>query len=265
VLRESIIGAYLGMGFKTFVREELATDQQNPAIEQLAARLVDDPDFMDTDDVLEMAHYLAPRLNDDDTLSWMKLVGLWAFLKRPSDAQSPKFMNEMNEIVRIQDANPQWPRKGSARGTSKAPAASKKVSLELTPREFRKAIEMVFLGEYLVNMTHEVDRGYDEEAEELLDVLMRRGVSVSTVLGNADPVKHASEWDRRFQRSVLLHAAELVAVPLAKRDLTQIAKERDLVQEEANDWLEQRVTFYVQHFMKHGFDHLVFTGRGAIQ
>lgn len=131
------------------------------------------------------------------------------------------------------------------------------MKLELTKKQFRRLLDMVYIGNWILNSTRENDRfaDYDEVESLLFGRCPEEGMSVLTEEseGVAFPSRafveggiHEAIMD--YEDAVFF---EILAEELARRDMLREALPQDDINE-----LRERMNDYISEFEKHGTDNI---------
>lgn len=131
------------------------------------------------------------------------------------------------------------------------------MKLELTKKQFRRLLDMVYIGNWILNSTRENDRfaDYDEVESLLFARCPEEGMSVLTEEseGVAFPSRafveggiHEAIMD--YEDAVFF---EILAEELARRDMLREALPQDDINE-----LRERMNDYISEFEKHGTDNI---------
>lgn len=131
------------------------------------------------------------------------------------------------------------------------------MNLELTPKQFRRLLDMAYIGNWVLNSTRGDDRFTDyDEVESLLfgkAVEVGMGVLAEEYEGEIVPSKAFAEGGIHeaiidYENNVFF---DILAEDLARRDM-----EEDNVDQDDYDELMNRMETYMQEFEAHGTDHL---------
>lgn len=131
------------------------------------------------------------------------------------------------------------------------------MNLELTPKQFRRLLDMAYIGNWVLNSTRGDDRFTDyDEVESLLfgkAAEVGMGVLAEEYEGEIVPSKAFAEGGIHeaiidYENNVFF---DILAEDLARRDM-----EEDNVDQDDYDELMNRMETYMQEFEAHGTDHL---------
>ncbi|MDR2671240.1 MAG: hypothetical protein LBC26_05935 [Oscillospiraceae bacterium] len=129
--------------------------------------------------------------------------------------------------------------------------------LELSPKQFRRLLDMVYIGNWILNSTRSEDRitDYDEvaslvfglwEKEGLTALVEHMGESVIPSRAFAEGGIHEAIMD--YEDTVFF---EILAEELARRDMQEASVDQDDVEE-----LNERITAYIAEFERNGTDNI---------
>ena len=142
----------------------------------------------------------------------------------------------------------------------RAPSQGKRIELQLTGRQYRRLLDMVYIGNWILNSARGDDRfaDYDRLQEFLFAQAGKVGMDVLTTFyqGTAYPSEayqkggiHEAIAD--YEDAVFF---DILAEELARRDM-----EREGVNPDNEDDLASRMEEYYQEFEAHGIDNITFT------
>lgn len=131
------------------------------------------------------------------------------------------------------------------------------MNIELTDKEFRLLLDMVYIGDWVLNSTRGSDRfeAYDQIQEKLFTLCANTGMRslVQSYMGHYFPSKayedggiHEAIAD--YEDAVFF---DILAEELARRDMSQ----EGIAQEELTE-LTSRMDEYLGEFEKNGIDNL---------
>ncbi len=131
------------------------------------------------------------------------------------------------------------------------------MNLELTPKQFRRLLDMAYIGNWVLNSTRGDDRfaDYDEVESLLFAKAAQEGMAVlaEEYEGEIIPSKAFAEGGIHeaimdYENNVFF---DILAEDLARRDM----EEENVDQDDYNE-LMNRMESYMQEFEAHGTDHL---------
>lgn len=131
------------------------------------------------------------------------------------------------------------------------------MQIDLTEKEFRRLLDMVYIGNWILNSCRENDRfeDYDNLEEKLFSLCPQHGMSslVERQMGHSIPSKayeeggiHAAIAD--YEDAVFF---DILAEELARRDMAA-----EQIPEENLDELQDRMEDYLSEFDEHGIDNM---------
>ncbi|MEG2421203.1 MAG: hypothetical protein RSB55_06605 [Oscillospiraceae bacterium] len=131
------------------------------------------------------------------------------------------------------------------------------MKLELTQKEFRRLLDLVYIGNWILNSTRGEDRfaDYDKVESMLFERAAREGMpSLAEIYeGEIIPSKAFAEGGiheaiMEYENNVFF---EILAEDLARRDM-----EEEAIDQENLDELSHRMDAYIEEFEENGTDHL---------
>ena len=136
------------------------------------------------------------------------------------------------------------------------------VNIELSDKEFRRMLDLIYIGNWILNSTRGEDRfeDYDLLQEKLFALAGRSGMKalVESYMGHHFPSKAYEEGGIHeaiadYEDAVFF---DILAEELARRDML----EENLNQEDLNE-LSARMNDYMDEFEKNGIDRLTVDDR----
>ena len=136
------------------------------------------------------------------------------------------------------------------------------VNFELSDKEFRRMLDLIYIGNWILNSTRGEDRfeDYDLLQEKLFALAGRSGMKslVESYMGHHFPSKAYEEGGIHeaiadYEDAVFF---DILAEELARRDML----EENLNQEDLNE-LSARMNDYMDEFEKNGIDNLIIENR----
>ena len=131
------------------------------------------------------------------------------------------------------------------------------MELELTRRQFRRLLDMVYIGNWVLNSTRGEDRfrDYDEVESLLFDRAAREGMSTlaETYEGEVIPSRAFAEGGIHeaimdYENNVFF---DILAEDLARRDMDDVP-----IDESNYEELASRIDAYIDEFEAHGTDNI---------
>lgn len=131
------------------------------------------------------------------------------------------------------------------------------MELELTRKQLRRLLDMVYIGNWILNSTRGEDRfqDYDEVESLLFAAAAREGMPTlsETYQGEVIPSRAFAEGGIHeaimdYENNVFF---EILAEDLARRDMDDVP-----IDESNYDELAQRIDAYIDEFEAHGTDNI---------
>ena len=131
------------------------------------------------------------------------------------------------------------------------------MTIELTDKEFRRLLDMVYIGNWILNSTRGDDRfeDYDDLQEKFFALCSKNGMKslVTSYMGHYFPSKAYEEGGIHeaiadYEDAVFF---DILAEELARRDMLE-----ENVNQEDMDELTARMNDYMDEFEKNGVDRL---------
>jgi len=132
------------------------------------------------------------------------------------------------------------------------------MNLELTPKQFRRLLDMAYIGNWILNSTRGEDRfaDYDEVESLLFQRAREMGMSAltDTWMGQAVPSQAFAEGGiheaiMEYENNVFF---DILAEDLARRDMDDVPIDESNYQE-----LTERIDAYIAEFDAHGTDNIL--------
>ncbi|MBQ6927813.1 MAG: hypothetical protein IJQ36_05825 [Oscillospiraceae bacterium] len=132
------------------------------------------------------------------------------------------------------------------------------MNIEFTEKEFRRLLDMVYIGNWILNSARGDDRfeDYDDLQEKLFAICAKRGMRalVTSYMGHYFPSKAFEEGGIHeaiadYEDAVFF---DILAEELARRDMV----EENLSQDDMTE-LTNRMNDYMDEFEKNGVDRIV--------
>ena len=136
------------------------------------------------------------------------------------------------------------------------------MELNLTRKQFRRLLDMAYIGNWILNSTREEDRfeDYDNLQEKLFALAGKQGMKalVTSYMGHYFPSKAYEEGGIHeaiadYEDAVFF---DILAEELARRDMV----EENLSQDDMTE-LTSRMNDYMDEFEKNGIDHIIVEDR----
>ncbi|MBR1659075.1 MAG: hypothetical protein IJ705_01995 [Oscillospiraceae bacterium] len=136
------------------------------------------------------------------------------------------------------------------------------MTIELTNKEFRRLLDMIYIGNWVLNSTRGEDRfaDYDNLQEKIFALCGKNGMEmlVSTYMGHYFPSQAYEEGGIHeaiadYEDAIFY---DILAEELARRDMV----EENLNQDDMTE-LTNRMNDYMDEFEKNGIEHIVVEDR----
>ncbi len=131
------------------------------------------------------------------------------------------------------------------------------MQIELSTKEFRRLLDLVYIGNWVLNSNRGDDRFADYDAvESKLFGLCKGGMSVLTELYNGVPVPSRAFAEGGIHEAIGLYEDtafyEILAEELSRRDMDYAE-----ITEENYEEIMERMNEYMDEFQLSGVEHLV--------
>ena len=131
------------------------------------------------------------------------------------------------------------------------------MDLELTTKQFRRLLDMAYIGNWVLNSTRGDDRirDYDEVESLLFAKAAREGVPVLTEMYRGEAVPSRAFEEGGIHEAIVEYENnvffDILAEELARRDMDDVP-----IDESNVDEFNQRVETYITEFEAHGTDNI---------
>lgn len=131
------------------------------------------------------------------------------------------------------------------------------LKLELTTKEFRRLLDMIYIGNWILNSTRGDDRfaDYDKVESKLFSMCKDAGMPELAELWSGEVVPSRAFSDGGIHEAIMDYEDtvffEILAEELARRDMGYVE-----VSSSNYDELVERMDDYIAEFEAHGTDHL---------
>ena len=131
------------------------------------------------------------------------------------------------------------------------------MDLELTTKQFRRLLDMAYIGNWVLNSTRGDDRirDYDEVESLLFAKAAREGMPVLTEMYRGEAVPSRAFEEGGIHEAIVEYENnvffDILAEELARRDMDDVP-----IDESNVDEFNQRVETYITEFEAHGTDHI---------
>ena len=131
------------------------------------------------------------------------------------------------------------------------------MDLELTTKQFRRLLDMAYIGNWVLNSTRGDDRirDYDEVESLLFAKAAREGMPVLTEMYRGEAVPSRAFAEGGIHEAIVEYENnvffDILAEELARRDMDDVP-----IDESNVDEFNQRVETYITEFEAHGTDNI---------
>ncbi len=131
------------------------------------------------------------------------------------------------------------------------------MKLHLTEKQFRRLLDLVYIGNWVLNSTRENDRikDYDQVESLVFSHCLDHGMSSLVELYNGEIIPSRAFAEGGIHEAIMAYEDEMffeiLAEELALRDL-----DADRATEENYDEVMERMEQYMGEFEAHGTDHI---------
>ena len=133
------------------------------------------------------------------------------------------------------------------------------MELKLTQKQYRRLLDLVYIGNWVLNSTRGADRfrDYDEVESLLFGQAAQEGMPVLAEQVGDEIVPSRAFVEGGIHEAILDYENtvffEILAEELARRDMEEEAVNPDSYEE-----LVDRIDAYIVEFEQHGMDHILF-------
>ena len=137
------------------------------------------------------------------------------------------------------------------------------MNLELTTKQFRRLLDMAYIGNWVLNSTRGDDRirDYDEVESLLFAKAAREGMPVLTEMYRGEAVPSRAFEEGGIHEAIVEYENnvffDILAEELARRDMDDVP-----IDESNVDEFNQRVETYITEFEAHGTDNITVDSIG---
>ncbi|MEG0321984.1 MAG: hypothetical protein RRY64_06330 [Oscillospiraceae bacterium] len=131
------------------------------------------------------------------------------------------------------------------------------MELNLTQKQFRRLLDMVYIGNWILNSTRGDERfeDYDKVESLLFQKAAENGMPSLAELYEGEIIPSRAFSDGGIHEAIMEYENnvffEILAEDLARRDM-----EAEAIDQENLDELSHRMDAYIEEFEEHGTDHL---------
>ena len=132
------------------------------------------------------------------------------------------------------------------------------MQIDLTSREFRLLLDMVYIGNWVLNSTRGDDRfqEYDNIESKLFSLCRNNGMKVLVEKWNGEDVPSKAYAEGGIHEAIAYYEDnvfyEILAEELSRRDM-----EYPVISEDNYDEIVTRIDRYMREFQSSGLDHLI--------
>lgn len=132
------------------------------------------------------------------------------------------------------------------------------MKLELTNKQFRRLLDMVYIGNWILNSTRGDDRfqDYDEVESLLFQKAQDEGMNVLTDHWNGQAIPSRAFAEGGIHEAIMEYENnvffDILAEDLARRDMDDVPIDENNYQE-----LASRIDAYIAEFEAHGTDNIL--------
>ncbi len=132
------------------------------------------------------------------------------------------------------------------------------MTLELTAKQYRRLLDMVYIGNWILNSTRGEDRfsDYDQVESLLFAQAPAQGMPTLTEVYNGEIIPSRAFAEGGIHEAIMEYENnvffDILAEDLARRDMEEAALDQSNLEE-----LGRRIDFYLDEFEAHGTDHVL--------
>ncbi len=132
------------------------------------------------------------------------------------------------------------------------------MNIEMTPKEFRRLLDMVYIGNWILNSTRGDDRlaVYDEIESKLFALCAKNGMGALFEVVNGEVVPSKAFAEGGIHEAIMDYEDtvffEILAEELAMKDMNY-----DPINEQNYGELEERIDEYIEEFEENGMDNIL--------
>lgn len=132
------------------------------------------------------------------------------------------------------------------------------MNLELTPKQFRRLLDLAYIGNWVLNSTRGSDRftDYDQVEGLLFDQALKEGLSTLAERFEGEVVPSRAFVEGGIHEAIMEYENniffEILAEDLARRDMDDAPIDEENYAELAN-----RIEAYISEFEQHGTDNIL--------
>ena len=132
------------------------------------------------------------------------------------------------------------------------------MQIELTEKEFRRLLDMAYIGNWILNSTRGSDRfeDYDKVESRLFSYCKDHGMASLTETWNGQPVPSRAFAEGGIHEAIMEYENnvffDILAEDLARRDMEDASIDQNNYEE-----LSSRIDAYIAEFEQHGTDNIL--------
>lgn len=131
------------------------------------------------------------------------------------------------------------------------------MQIELTPKQFRRLLDMVYIGNWILNSTRNDDRirDYDDMETLIFSYCEKEGYEALYEYFNGEIIPSRAFAEGGIHEAIMDYEDtvffEILAEELARRDMQTESVDQENVEE-----LNERITAYIAEFERNGTDNI---------
>ncbi len=132
------------------------------------------------------------------------------------------------------------------------------MTLELTPKQYRRLLDMVYIGNWVLNSTRGDDRftDYDQVESLLFAQAPAQGMPTLSEVYEGEVIPSRAFAEGGIHEAIMEYENnvffDILAEDLARRDMEEAALDQNNLDE-----LARRIDVYLNEFEAHGTDHIL--------
>ena len=132
------------------------------------------------------------------------------------------------------------------------------MELELTTKQFRRLLDMVYIGNWILNSTRGEDRfaDYDQVESLLFDKARQQGMTALAEVYQGEVIPSRAFAEGGIHEAIMEYENnvffEILAEDLARRDMNNVPIDESNYAE-----LNERIDAYISEFEEHGTDNIL--------
>ena len=132
------------------------------------------------------------------------------------------------------------------------------MNIELTQKEYRRLLDMVYIGNWILNSTREYDRipDYDNLESKIFSYCLKQGMPLLCEIHGGEVIPSRAFCEGGIHEAITNYEDsvfyEILAEELALRDMSF-----EQISEDNIDELTGRIDEYIEEFQENGVDNIV--------